>query len=166
MDTCYLLLGSNLGDRLKNFERAHQLLAGQAGTILQKSAVYQTAAWGKEDQPSFYNQVTVLETPLRPLELLYKVLAIETEIGRVRLEHWGPRVIDIDILFFGNHIIEHQRLTVPHPQLHLRAFTLVPLSEIAPDLVHPVLKMTCRELLENCPDGLEVKQIETIPAQP
>lgn len=159
MEISYLLLGSNLGDREGNFRKAISLISKKVGQLEKSSAIYETAAWGKEDQPSFYNQVLKVRTGASPLELLIQILDIEAEVGRVRLEHWGPRIIDIDILFFGNQVIDHQRLTVPHPQLHLRAFTLIPLSELCPDFIHPLLNKSVEELLKICPDPLPVKRL-------
>lgn len=158
MPELYLLLGSNLGDRTLYLQQARETIATQVGTIVQASAIYETAAWGKTDQPSFLNQVLEVTTDFSPEQVLQTINTIEQDLGRERLEHWGARVIDIDILFYDNLVQQTQRLTIPHPQLHLRRFTLLPLYELSPDLVHPGLKQTIAELLENCPDKLEVKR--------
>jgi 2-amino-4-hydroxy-6-hydroxymethyldihydropteridine diphosphokinase len=156
MHSAYLLLGGNLGNRIQYLQQARENIREQVGSIKKLSKLYETAAWGKTDQPSFLNQVVKVETALTPEEVLQSVNKIEIELGRIRLEHWGARVIDIDILFYDSLIQQTQRLTIPHPQLHLRRFTLMPLSEIAPELVHPVLNQSIKQLLETCPDELEV----------
>ena len=157
MPTTYLLLGSNLGIREAYLHQARQRLAATVGAMTQHSAIYETAAWGLEDQQSFLNQVLEVQTDLNPLDLLGQIHGIETELGRVREERWGARVIDIDILFYGDLVLQTQRLTIPHPELPNRRFTLVPLAEIAPNFRHPVLKKTITELLTQCPDKLLVK---------
>lgn len=160
MPKVYLLLGGNLGNRTLYLQQARESINQRVGSIAQTSKVYETAAWGKTDQPTFLNQVLEVETMLSPEEVLQRINHIEQELGRVRQEHWGARVIDIDILFYDELVLQTQRLTIPHPQLHLRRFTLMPLAEIAPDLVHPVLGQRIHVLLENCPDALEVKVFE------
>jgi 2-amino-4-hydroxy-6-hydroxymethyldihydropteridine diphosphokinase len=124
------------------------------------SSIYETAAWGKNDQPAFLNQVLEIETALSPPQLLKTILAIEENIGRVRQEKYGPRIIDIDILLFNDEVLHLPMLKIPHPQLQNRRFVLVPLAEIAPDLIHPVFKKTIAELLAICPDKLEVSRIK------
>ena len=156
MPKVYLLLGGNLGDRTLYLQQARESINRQVGALTRSSKVYETAAWGKTDQPNFLNQVLEVETGLTPEEVLQRINAIEQELGRVRQEHWGARVIDIDILFYGSLLQQTQRLTIPHPQLHLRRFTLLPLAELAPELVHPVLGKSINQLLQECPDGLEV----------
>lgn len=157
MPKLYLLLGGNLGDRTSYLAEACKHIASSVGSITHRSKLYETAAWGNTDQPSFLNQVLAVHTDLAPEQVLQKINAIEKELGRVRLAHWGARVIDIDILFYDQLVLQSQRLSIPHPQLHLRRFTLMPLTEIAPDLKHPVLWKTVKELLEVCPDTLEVQ---------
>ena len=156
MPKVYLLLGGNLGDRILYLQQARGSINRQVGTLTRSSKVYETAAWGKTDQPNFLNQVLEVHTELTPEEVLQSVNAIEQELGRVRQEHWGARVIDIDILFYNSLVLQTQRLTIPHPQLHLRRFTLLPLAELAPELVHPVLGKSITQLLQECPDELEV----------
>ena len=158
MPKTYLLLGGNLGDRLSYLAQAREGLGKQVGSILRSSRLYETAAWGNTDQPAFLNQVLEVQTELQPVQLLQKINNLEQELGRVRLEHWGARVIDIDILFYEDMVLQSQRLTIPHPQLHLRRFTLLPLAELAPNLQHPVLGKTVTELLAVCPDELEVRE--------
>lgn len=158
MNDTYLLTGGNMGDRLSNLQLAYERVEKQVGTIIKKSGVYETEAWGKTDQSSFLNQVLLVSTSLSPDELLQTLLAIEQEMGRKRIEKMGPRIIDIDILFYNSYIISSPTLTVPHPQIANRRFVLTPLNEIAPRFVHPVLKKTITQLLQICPDKLEVKK--------
>ena len=152
----YLLLGANLGNRHHTLAQAREQLAQRVGAVLQSSPMYETAAWGLTDQPAYLNQVLLLETRLSPEATLAQTQAIELALGRVRAERWGARVIDIDLLFCDHLILNTPTLTLPHPYLHLRRFTLQPLADIAPDLVHPVLKQNIRQLLNACPDGSEV----------
>lgn len=159
MQDIYLLLGSNLGDRQKRVEEAGKMIAKSIGNIIQSSGLYQTASWGNTDQPDFINQVLWVKTELTAGEVLAKALAIEIQLGRVRHEKWGSRLIDIDILFYGDAVIQEPDLQVPHPHLHERAFVLIPLQEIAPDLLHPVLQKTVRQLVANLDDTLLVKRI-------
>jgi 2-amino-4-hydroxy-6-hydroxymethyldihydropteridine diphosphokinase len=126
------------------------------------SAYYETAAWGVEDQPAFLNQVLAVHTWLPAPELLATCLAAEQQAGRERLQHWGTRTLDVDILLYGQEIIATSTLVVPHPALPARRFALVPLAEIAPQLVHPQLHQTAAELLATCPDPLAVVRVENI----
>jgi 2-amino-4-hydroxy-6-hydroxymethyldihydropteridine diphosphokinase len=160
MNKVFLLIGGNIGDRLQNLHQAITLLSATCGPVIQQSAVYETAAWGKTDQAAFLNQALVLTTLLRAQELLTTILSVEEEMGRRRMEKFGPRVIDIDILFFNDAVIQEPNLTVPHPQLQNRRFALAPMQEIAPELVHPVLHKTIAQLLVECKDELAVKPYE------
>ena len=160
MPITYLLLGSNLGNRLDLLKQARNLIATRLGTITQHSGIYETAAWGLENQQAFLNQVLAVETALIPEELLRQINNLEAELGRVRLERWGARVIDIDILYYDQLVLQTQRLTIPHPELQNRRFTLVPLAEIAPDYVHPALQKSNEQLLEQCSDKLPVTLLE------
>lgn len=155
----YLLLGANLGDRAETFRRATETIAEQIGPVLEKSSLWETAPWGITDQPAFLNQVLQVATRRGASEVLAKLLQIERDLGRVRHEKWGARLIDLDILYFGTHIIQESDLVVPHPHLQNRRFTLAPLAEIAPDFRHPVLGLTNRELLDRCPDSSEVGRV-------
>ncbi len=153
----YLLLGSNLGNRAALLAAARQELATTAGELVAESGLYETAAWGREDQPAFLNQALALRTRLRPEALLAACQAAEQHAGRQRLEHWGSRTLDVDILLFGKEIIATRTLLVPHPRLAERRFALVPLAEIAGALRHPQLPETIEGLLLRCPDLLPVR---------
>jgi 2-amino-4-hydroxy-6-hydroxymethyldihydropteridine diphosphokinase len=156
----YLLLGSNLGDRKRILSAASVQLEEAVGPLLSSSALYEPSPWGLTNQPAFLNQVLCLETQLSPEEVLQQTQRVENQLGRERKEKWGARLIDIDILYYGQQIIRTDRLTVPHPFLHERRFTLVPLAQIAPDFVHPVLGLSNLILLEQCEDTGEVKMLE------
>ncbi|QEC53706.1 2-amino-4-hydroxy-6-hydroxymethyldihydropteridine diphosphokinase [Anseongella ginsenosidimutans] len=160
MGEVYLSLGSNQGNRQANLQAALKKLEVLLGKPVKVSGIYRTAAWGKTDQPGFLNQVLSFHMePGQETWLLQRILETEMALGRVRKEKWEARAIDIDILLAGEKVINTETLTVPHPWLHLRRFVLVPLNEIAPDLLHPVLDKTIRELLEICPDRLEAEKI-------
>jgi len=158
--TTFLLLGANLGDRVLTLRRAADLIAQRVGTVTQWSRLYETAPWGVTDQPSFLNQVLVVDTALAPEAVLDQTQAIEHELGRVRLNRWGARLIDIDLLYYDQLRLQTDRLTVPHPFLHERRFTLVPLAEVAPDFQHPILAKTSVALLASCTDTSEVTVYE------
>ena len=153
----FLLLGSNKGDRADYLARARHAIGNRAGNMLSASSVYETAAWGKPDQPPFLNQVVMIETELLPRELLAEALSIEMALGRKPGEKWSQRIIDIDILFYGGLVVQQEDLIIPHLLIAQRRFTLVPLAELAPDFQHPVLKKTIRELLNECDDTLGVE---------
>lgn len=159
MQTAYLLIGGNLGNRLKNLKQAVELIGSGGGKITGISSVYETAAWGKTDQPSFLNQVVALETALPASELLSALLAIEEKMGRKRIDRYGPRLIDIDILLYGQEVHSSRHLKVPHPELPNRRFALVPLAELAGNLVHPVLHQSISNLLDECEDVLAVNKV-------
>jgi 2-amino-4-hydroxy-6-hydroxymethyldihydropteridine diphosphokinase len=152
--TVYLSLGSNLGDREANLKAATGLLAS-VGSMVATSAIYETEPVEAPRQGWFLNRVVALETDLMPRQLLSATQGIERQLGRHRQKGppKGPRVIDIDILLFGNSVIETPALTVPHPGLHRRRFVLEPLTEIAPDVRHPVLKKSIRDLRDALPAG-------------
>ena len=145
----YLGLGANIGERHENLKRAIQLLnAGPHVEVAKESSIYETAPYGKTDQPDFLNMVLEVKTDLEPIELLELCLSVENELGRVREEVWGPRIIDIDVLMYEDLEIDIDNLIVPHEEMHLRKFVLEPLNEIAPNAVHPTFNKTVKELLD------------------
>jgi 2-amino-4-hydroxy-6-hydroxymethyldihydropteridine diphosphokinase len=160
MNISYLLIGGNQGDRLARLTAARDHIKAAGGDIRHISAIYETAAWGKTDQPDFLNQALQVATSQDAPAWLLTLLGIEERMGRRREEKYGPRVIDIDILFFNNSIIHEPGLTIPHPEVQHRRFALTPLDEIAPFLIHPVLQKTIRQLLAECTDPLAVKQFK------
>lgn len=146
----YLGAGSNLGDRLKNLAAARDRLP-PAIRVLRSSPVYETNPWGYTDQPPFLNQVFEAQTTLEPLVLLLTLKSIEQQVGRKPTFHYGPRVVDLDILFYGDQTVETSQLVIPHPLIPQRLFVLAPLADLAPNLQHPVLKKTISELLAALP---------------
>jgi 2-amino-4-hydroxy-6-hydroxymethyldihydropteridine diphosphokinase len=159
MNKAYLLLGSNEGDRMQWLQQALEQINEHCGEIRQQSHIYETAAWGIEEQPDFLNLAICIHTTLSAQDLLAGIRAIENQLGRQRKLKWGQRTLDIDILFFDNEIIDTEELELPHPFIQERRFALVPMNELAADLLHPVLHKTISELLHECPDKLEVKRI-------
>ena len=162
MNQVYLLIGGNIGDRLLYLQLTGKEIEKQAGKILKKSDIYETAAWGLTNQNAFLNQVLLVSTSLSAEKLLQTLLQIELELGRERIVKMGQRIIDIDILFYNNEIISTSDLTVPHPQIANHRFVLTPLNDIAPDFVHPTLQKTIAGLLKICPDKLEVKKYHNL----
>ena len=153
--TIYLALGSNLGDRSANLRAAISALP-PAVRVLMESPVYETQPWGYTEQPAFLNMVLKGETSLGPVELLERLKILETSLGRQPSVRWGPRLIDMDILFYADLVLDIQGLVIPHPHLHERAFVLVPLADLAPDLLHPVFCNSVRELLKGLdPSGVK-----------
>lgn len=138
---------------------AEELLGSNTGQIVDRSGIYETAAWGNTNQPPFLNQAFLLQTDLSAENLLRKIMGIEQEMGRIRTEKYGPRIIDIDILFYNRDIIRLPELIVPHPEIQNRRFALVPLAQIAPGFIHPLLNKSITQLLEECPDTLEVQRL-------
>lgn len=147
MSTAYIGIGSNLGSREENCERAIRLLSENGITVTKRSSIIETRPWGVTDQPEFVNMAVEIETSLKPEELLHILKKIEIETGRQPALRWGPRLIDLDILLYEDMVMKTTDLEVPHPHLAEREFALKPLAEIAPDKEHPVLKKSIRELL-------------------
>ncbi len=156
----YLHTGSNEGDRLRNLEVAQSHIERLAGAVVARSPVYETAAWGVEDQPDFLNQALKVATACSPLQLLEVALGIEQQMGRRRIRRWGQRLIDVDLLFYGQIRIHLPRLRLPHPELHRRNFVLLPLRDIAPELLHPELGLTVEALLAQSPDPLPAERYQ------
>jgi 2-amino-4-hydroxy-6-hydroxymethyldihydropteridine diphosphokinase len=158
MNRAFLLTGGNLGDRMKNMSLCSSLVEKACGKILRKSSIYETAAWGKTDQPDYLNQVLLVDTHLPPEELLAVLLSVEKDMGRYRGEKYGPRIIDIDILLYNDEVINESMLNIPHPRMQERRFVLEPMNEIAPGMVHPLLHKTMSQLLKECSDPLAVNK--------
>ncbi len=145
-------MGTNLGERDNQLAIARTLIEQKVGKISATSRIFETSAWGIIEQNSFLNQVIQVDTVFSPLATLHLILQIEKEMGRIRRQKWGERVIDIDILYYNNEIIRTERLEIPHPFIQDRKFVLVPLCEIAAEKIHPIWKLSNRELLEKCQD--------------
>ena len=160
MNGVYIIIGGNIGDRFLYLSKANSMIETEIGKIILKSNIYQTAAWGNTDQHAFLNQVLYIHTTLNAKMLLETCLQIEKKLGRVRDKKWDARIIDIDILFYKDSVINQPNLKIPHPYLQNRRFVLVPLAEIAPHFIHPILQKSIKNLLSACQDTLEVKRIE------
>ena len=152
----YILLGSNLGDRLQVLSDTKQLIEKCVGKIVQSSAIYETEPWGVSNQPAFYNQVLQLKTSFDPHTLLLSLQEVEQRIGKIKLGKWRERLIDIDILYYDQLKLKDENLIIPHPEIQNRRFTLVPICELAPEFKHPVFEKTQKQLLATCPDKLKV----------
>ena len=164
MTMLYLLLGGNIGDKERIFSEALAILNNRVGEIQLQSAVYETEPWGFESPDLFWNQAIEISTSLSPEEVLAQTQMIEQELGRIRKENqYSSRVIDIDILFYGDQIINRENLIIPHPRIQERKFALVPLNEIAPELIHPVFHKSIRQLLEESTDPLKVERVSDKP---
>jgi 2-amino-4-hydroxy-6-hydroxymethyldihydropteridine diphosphokinase len=152
MNKAYLLIGGNLGDRMAYLTQSKFFIENQCGKIITQSSYYETEAWGMKEQPSFLNQVILIETSFLADELLTHLLSIEKHLGRERSIPLGPRTIDIDILYFNDEQVDSAQLTIPHPRMTERNFVLIPLNEIAPQFLHPVFLKTTQDLLIECKD--------------
>ena len=157
MNTAYLLLGANIGNPVQQLQDARAEITDRIGPITQASSLYESEAWGVEDQPIFLNQVIQVETEHTVQRVLQDIMKIEILLGRVRGQRWGSRIIDIDILYFNSEIVHEEDLQVPHPYIQERNFTLIPLVEIAADYIHPIFKKSNTELLQESTDPLNVK---------
>jgi 2-amino-4-hydroxy-6-hydroxymethyldihydropteridine diphosphokinase len=159
MNHAWLLTGGNIGNREQYLATARVLINQHCGSIIKTSSLYETAAWGKTDQPAFLNQALEVLTSLNAKQLMRCILKVEKMMGRIRKERYGPRLIDIDILLFNNEKHNYSFLKLPHPEMQNRRFALLPLAEIAPGIIHPVFNKTITDLLNECKDKLEVKKI-------
>ena len=159
MAKVYFLLGGNIGNREELLTEAIRKMSILVGEFIQTSSLYETEPWGFTHEQNFLNQVAVFESELSPLDILDRTQAIEKELGRVRkTTQYCERTIDIDILFYGDEMIENERLSVPHPRIQERLFALCPLEEIIPDYQHPKLQKSIKVLKEECPDKLKVNK--------
>ncbi|MDC3104829.1 2-amino-4-hydroxy-6-hydroxymethyldihydropteridine diphosphokinase [bacterium] len=161
MNEVYLQLGSNIGDRLDNLDQSIKIITERIGNVLEKSSVYESTPWGVVNQRNFLNQVIFVKSNFDPYTILDLVLQIEKDMGRIRIEKWGERIIDIDILFIDDLIIESENLCIPHEFIAKRKFVLQPMCEIAPGFIHPKLNKTISQLLEECIDDKKVNVYAT-----
>lgn len=155
----HLLLGANIGDTVSMLRRARIYISMCIGQIQSTSPVYDTSPWGFKDQEPFVNQAISCQTDLNPRQILRKIHWIENRLGKKKIAHWGPRSIDIDILLYESQIIQDDDLKVPHPHMSSRRFVLIPLTQIASELIHPVKGITIKEMLELCKDTGSVKEL-------
>jgi 2-amino-4-hydroxy-6-hydroxymethyldihydropteridine diphosphokinase len=160
MNIVYLQLGSNLGDRKQLLQDAILAIEKRVGSLVDKSKVFESTPWRVEGQENYLNQIIKVKTILPAEDVLNIVLDIEKQLGRVRIEKWGERLIDIDIIFYNDDIIETSNLCVPHKHMHERMFVLVPLNDLSPDLLHPIYNKTIKELIEVCRDTELVQEYE------
>lgn len=163
MERCFILFGSNMGDKNKIYAQACLLINNRCGRIVAQSHAYESEPWGFETKEWFLNRLIVVETELEPEGMMRQLLDIEAELGRVRHPEAGgytSRTVDLDILYYGSRIVLTDSLTIPHPRLHQRRFALLPLCEVVPEFVHPAFNLTQTELLKRCFDFSEVRKIE------
>ena len=163
MERCFILFGSNMGDKNKIYAQACLLINNRCGRIVAQSSAYESEPWGFEAKEWFLNRLIIIETELEPEAMMRQLLDIEAELGRVRHPEtigYTSRTADLDILYYGSRIVLTDSLTIPHPRLHQRRFALLPLCEVVPEFVHPAFNMTQTELLKRCFDFSEVRKIE------
>lgn len=158
MNTIFLITGGNIGNRNKNLQTAAALIEERIGRIIKSSKIYETDAWGIRDQPAFYNQVHIIESKFPAEEIIKRILKIEEKMGRIRTIKNAARIIDIDILFFNDELINEPNLIIPHAEISNRCFVLIPLNELVPEMIHPVFNKSIHELLSACKDELKVMQ--------
>lgn len=156
MKTAFIGCGSNLGERQQQLRQALQWTEEEIGEIVSVSTLYQTSPWGNIDQPDYLNQVWQIRTVMDPFDLMRKLLELEKRANRERIQRWGARTLDLDLLFYGDYIVRTEELELPHPRLHLRNFVLIPMEEIAPDWIHPVFQKTIAELRQESRDEEKV----------
>lgn len=157
----FIALGSNLGDRLFSMRQALGEIDRRLGPVVLCSSLYESAAWGDEDQQAFYNALCEIHTKISPLSLLHELQNIEKGLGKSKERTWGPRTIDLDIIYYGKKIIVEKDLIIPHPNMYLRNFVLQPLAEMAPEFIHPLMKKKTESLLRECPDHSKIDRIST-----
>ncbi|NQZ77818.1 MAG: 2-amino-4-hydroxy-6-hydroxymethyldihydropteridine diphosphokinase [Ekhidna sp.] len=162
MNGIYILLGSNIGNRLEYLREAEKLLTQEEIQVIDESTIYETEPWGKSNQDWFLNVVLQLETSASPTKLLKTLLETEEKLGRIRKEKWGERSIDIDLLYYHDEIVSEEHLTVPHPEIPSRKFTLIPLAEMCPLETHPITGQNQVELLAQCTDKLDCNPTDYI----
>ena len=162
MKGIFLLLGSNLGNRSETLQKARDLINNEIGRIVNQSSIYSTKAWGVENQPDFLNQVIELDSALEPHAILREVNKIEERLGRVRYVKWHSRIIDIDLLYYGQLVLNSEDLVIPHKEIENRKFVLIPMNEIASSLIHPKSFVSQKELLLKCTDKLDVQKYEPL----
>jgi len=161
MHQVFLGIGGNIGNKHDNFDKVYTFIQNELGTITKSSSVYETPPWGFQAEVNFWNQVLIVETEFSATDVLLKINKIESKFGRKRDGgQYKSREMDIDILYFDNLVLDNKTLTIPHPQIANRLFVLVPLAEIAPDFVHPLLRLTSLEMLKNCDDNSVIEKIE------
>lgn len=161
MHKVFLGIGGNIGNKHDNFDKVIKIIEKELGLIKKSSSIYESPPWGFETKDNFWNKVLLIKTEFSPNELLKKIEKIENHFGRKReTENYDSREMDIDILYYDDIFIETKTLIIPHPKMQLRKFVLVPLSEIAPDLKHPLLRFTSIEMLENCKDGSVILKLD------
>lgn len=162
MHKVFLGIGGNLGKKPENFKKVHRFIHNDLGEIVNSSSVYETPPWGFEANESFWNQVLEIDTNYSPSQLLGKIHEIEHRFGRKRnTKKYSSRQMDIDILYYDDIFMETENLVIPHPLMQKRKFVLVPLAEIAPQLQHPLLRLTTLQMLENCRDQSVIKKIDS-----
>jgi len=161
MESAFLLLGSNMGNKYQILQDAIEQLSIECGSVVSKSKIFESEPWGFESDDCFLNMAVEIETDSEPHMLLNSILKIENSLGRTRLADgkYHSRTIDIDIIFYGNRLIDSKDLIIPHPNMHLRRFVLLPLCEIAPDYIHPKFKIVIKDLLVLCEDNLAVVEV-------
>ena len=161
MHQVFLGIGGNTGNKHENFDKVYTFIKNELGDIIKRSSVYETPPWGFESEENFWNQVIIVETQFSPEKLLKNIAQIENHFGRERVKgKYTSREMDIDILYFDDLIVNIEKLTIPHPQISNRLFVLVPLAEIAPEFLHPQLKMTSLQMFNNCTDSSAIKKVE------